>query len=152
MGSNPIRATEFIRELARFHRPAAPRKSWAAIWAAISRGRLARACADTTRAGWRVRSGDFVNRRSAVRVCPSAPILFGKSRKPRSGLRSRNDKTRTEINVGLGPGDVYALLLGLGLAPTFRYLKEATSIVRGTKAMEVYLIRTAGTTWSRGIS
>ncbi len=34
MGSNPIRATDFVRELARFHRRAAPRESWVAIWVA----------------------------------------------------------------------------------------------------------------------
>ncbi len=36
MGSNPIRATENVREVARFDRRAAARESWVAIWVAIS--------------------------------------------------------------------------------------------------------------------
>ena len=31
MGSNPIRATEFLSKLAPFHRPAGPPESWVAI-------------------------------------------------------------------------------------------------------------------------
>lgn len=34
-GSNPLRATEFIREFARSHRRAAPRGTWVAVWVAI---------------------------------------------------------------------------------------------------------------------
>ena len=37
MGFDPIRATEFIRELARVHHRAARRNAWVAIWVAISR-------------------------------------------------------------------------------------------------------------------
>jgi len=37
MGFDPIRATEFIRELARVHHRAARRDAWVAIWVAISR-------------------------------------------------------------------------------------------------------------------
>ncbi len=62
MGSNPIRATDFARELAGVHRGAAPQESWVSLWVSISLGnsrvgislRLRRARARVL-SGWSIR-------------------------------------------------------------------------------------------------